>query len=82
MPDRCVVGGCSSVPGGGVSLHKFPKDERQRRIWIRFVDNTRADFVCTKYSAICSDHFEDDCFDKSYELKETFGLKSNKTSRS
>lgn len=51
MPARCVVRGCSNIPGSGISqIHRFPKDKIYvRRIWLRFVTDTRSDFVCTEY---------------------------------
>ena len=41
----CVVAGCSKRQLDGVSVHMFPKDERQRAAWIRFVKLTRADWT-------------------------------------
>lgn len=76
MPRRCVVGGCNNIPGGDISVHKFPKESKLRRIWINFVNITRSDFVCTENSVICSAHFEEDCFEASFLLKQQFGLGS------
>lgn len=63
---------------GRISVHRFPKAKRMRKIWINFVNNTRSDFVCTNNSVICSDHFTEDCFDPSFALKQQFGLDSSR----
>ncbi|KAJ8048467.1 THAP domain-containing protein 10 [Holothuria leucospilota] len=78
MPRRCVVGGCSNIPDGRgrISVHRFPKAKRMRKIWINFVNNTRSDFACTDNSVICSNHFTEECFDPSFAVKLQFGLDS------
>jgi len=43
MVRRCVVGGCSSVPGGRVTLYALPdpsKDSKLRRQWEIFTGTT------------------------------------------
>ena len=52
MPQSCVVGGCSrnTSKNPGVCFLSFPKNESTRRSWIRFVNNTRSDFVLTDWS--------------------------------
>ncbi|XP_031551686.1 uncharacterized protein LOC116288962 [Actinia tenebrosa] len=66
MPDRCVVGGCSNESSLqlGISLHRIPffADERpeakkRRKKWTDFVLKTRKHWKATKLSAVCSDHF-------------------------
>lgn len=75
MPNRCVVGRCSNTPKDGFTLHTFPKDEKTRRMWTRFVQNTRADFKApSATSVICSGHFTPDCYDPSVELKRKLGI--------
>lgn len=75
MPNRCVVGQCSNTTQDGFTLHTFPKDEKTRRLWTRFVQNTRADFKTpSATSVICSGHFTPDCYDRSVELKRKLGI--------
>ena len=78
----CVVAGCSNRLADGVSLHVFPKDERQRAAWVRFVKLTRADWSGpSKYTVICSEHFREDCYEASYSLMKDFGIPVNKCLR-
>ena len=75
MPNRCIVGKCSNTTKDGFTLHTFPKDEKTRRLWTRFVQNTRADFKApSATSVICSGHFTPDCYDPSVELKRKLGI--------
>ena len=61
----CVVAGCSKRQSDGVSVHMFPKDERQRAAWIGFVKLTRADWTGpSQYTVICSNHFNPECYEK------------------
>ena len=58
MPKRCVVGKCGAVNSDGVSLHKFPNEEKTRKLWVKFVQHTRKDFTkASSFSCICSLHF-------------------------
>ncbi|KAJ8020278.1 THAP domain-containing protein 10 [Holothuria leucospilota] len=82
MPVRCVVGGCSNVITGKISLHRWPKDEKTRRLWTKFVQNTRADFTGpSQFSSICSEHFTEEDYDPSIALKEKMGLAAGKQKR-
>ncbi|XP_064639097.1 uncharacterized protein LOC135494757 [Lineus longissimus] len=64
MPDRCVAGGCNNVADKrkGIMIHRFPKDERIRAQWVRFVAFKRKNFSATKHSVLCSGHFNRDCY--------------------
>ena len=63
MVRRCVVGGCNNTTKDGVSLHKFPRDQKLRNQWNKFVAVKRADWHdATKHSEICSAHFESNKF--------------------
>ena len=42
----------------GISMHVFPKNEKQRRQWVQFVRRHRAGFTPTSASALCSVHFK------------------------
>ena len=65
MPDRCVVFGCSNRANAekGISLHRilFWSDEhpeaKRGKIWVNFVATKRAKWTSSKFSAICSEHF-------------------------
>ncbi|PIK60738.1 THAP domain-containing protein 10 [Apostichopus japonicus] len=75
MPRRCVVGGCNNVSGKGISTHKFPTDEKTKKLWVSFVNNTRSNFNGpTEHTVICSDHFDEDCFSISANLRQQFGF--------
>ncbi|XP_068228839.1 uncharacterized protein [Palaemon carinicauda] len=45
------------------TYHKFPSDPGRQRQWL--VNVRRHDFVPTRYSTLCSDHFEEWCFDRT-----------------
>ena len=70
----CVAGGpnkvsCKSTSyTPGISMHRFPKDESLRRQWTQFVRSHRAKFAPSKYSALCSAHFEETCFERKLPL--------------
>lgn len=69
----CVVAGCSKRQSDGVSVHVFPKDERQRAAWVRFVKLTRADWSGpSQYTVICSDHFNDDWYEVRFSYMKDF----------
>ncbi|PIK37131.1 hypothetical protein BSL78_26037 [Apostichopus japonicus] len=76
MPVRCVVEGCSNVITKAISLHRWPKNDKTRRLWTKFVQNTRFDFTGpSQYSSVCSEHFTEAVYDPSFLLKEEMGLK-------
>ncbi|XP_054760837.1 THAP domain-containing protein 10-like [Lytechinus pictus] len=75
MPNRCIVAGCSNTPKDDVSLHRFPKDENLRKLWISKVKLTRADWRGpSDWSTICSDHFSAEDFEDT-GLYSSFGMK-------
>ena len=75
----CVVAGCSKRQSDGVSVHMFPKDERQRAAWIGFVKLTRADWTGpSQYTVICSNHFNPECYEKQCTLMVEFGISTKK----
>ena len=65
---QCCVGGCNNVPGHGVSLHTFPKDEIVCRMWVKAIQMTRSDCSRVEWTGsksaspnaqlVCSQHFE------------------------
>ncbi|CAG2212087.1 unnamed protein product [Mytilus edulis] len=79
MGRNCAVAGCNNSAKTGHTQHAFPKDDRQRNLWVRFVKLTRVDFtVPTKHSAICSEHFSEECYEVDrLRFKELFGLSAH-----
>lgn len=83
----CVAGGSNNIScktnsyTEGISLHIFPKDPSVRKKWISFVKVHRTDFVePTDYSALCSLHFEKDCYNQRFTFEE-LGNQSSKIKR-
>lgn len=75
----CVVAGCSKRQTDDVSVHSFPKDERQRAAWTRFVKLTRADWTGpSQYTVICSEHFNEECYERQHFLMKDFGIPTKK----
>ena len=70
----CVCGGpglrsCTNTYHvEGISMHKFPANEEQRKMWIKFVRKHRPNFTPTNSSVICSAHFETSCFATRYHI--------------
>ncbi|XP_063242346.1 zinc finger protein 616-like isoform X5 [Bacillus rossius redtenbacheri] len=65
MVTSCCAINCTErhVKGGKVTFHKFPKDAARRAAWIEAVH--RKNWTPTKNSMLCSDHFTEDCFDRT-----------------
>ena len=82
MVKRCVAAGCSNTNADGVSLYKFPKDEALRSQWIKQVQRFRAEWTATSYSVLCSQHFNDDCFEPDSKIAATFGMQKAKRLKS
>ena len=73
---RCAAWGCSNTyKDSDVSLHSFPFDRPEiLRQWITFVKTTRKDWSGpTKYSVLCSNHFDVDSYLAKYKLMESMG---------
>lgn len=72
----CVAGGpnlqsCkNSSCTEGISMHLFPADHNIKRKWINFVRRHRPTFEPTRYSALCSIHFEASCFHQRFSFSE------------
>ena len=74
---QCVVGSCNNSNKTGHSTHFFPKEERNRRQWIKFVQVKRADFLQpTEHSIICGAHFAHEWFEDDGMVK--MGLKDKR----
>ena len=70
--DRCCVGSCdndmryqekyiihSNVKTGKLVFHKFPADEKKRKLWKAQVLRGRKDWTPGKFAYVCSNHFVD-----------------------
>lgn len=68
---RCVVQGCSNTSNhrAGISLHCSPVSKSERDKWVRFVKTHRANFTPQGRFVICSDHFEDKCFERRMHVE-------------
>ncbi|KAM0735303.1 THAP domain-containing protein 2 [Formica fusca] len=49
----------------GITFHRFPKNEDQRCAWINFVKEKKGLQENDKCTALCSQHFETSCFDRT-----------------
>ena len=67
---RCVVQGCSNTPNTeqGISVHISPTNKSTRDKWVRFVRTHRANFDVKGRFMICSEHFEDQCSERSFHI--------------
>ncbi|KAM8966902.1 THAP domain-containing protein 2 [Pelodytes ibericus] len=63
MPKSCAVCGAVMRRGGGRSFHRFPIDPEKRSKWVCLTG--REHFIPNKETVLCSDHFEDHCFDRT-----------------
>lgn len=65
----------------GISMHQFPKDPVVQRKWVKFVQRHRANFhesSVTKYTSLCSAHFEESCYTRKISLDLGEHSKQNK----
>ena len=46
----------------GVSFHYFPKNAKRHQQWVLCVRRHRPEFKPSRYSSLCSVHFEDCCY--------------------
>ncbi|XP_077513504.1 uncharacterized protein LOC144124592 [Amblyomma americanum] len=67
MPTQCVAVGCSnthSVPG--ISLHRFPKCDKLRKLWVLALKRDR--WEPSKASVLCSAHFKPEDFVRDIDV--------------
>ena len=65
----------------GISMHQFPTDPVVRNKWVKFVQRHCADFhesSVTKYTSLCSAHFEESCYTRKISLAIGEQSKQNK----
>lgn len=78
MVCRCVAAGCSKCHKDGVSLYLFPSDVALRKKWADQVKRTRDKWEPTDHSVLCSNHFENSCFEQDSNLSIAMGLGKRK----
>nr|XP_061837099.1 zinc finger protein 845-like [Nerophis lumbriciformis] len=72
-----IAAGCSNTNTNttGVALFLFPKDDSQALLWNREVKRTRLCWTThTKYSVLCSEHFERWCFEEGPLRRAEMGI--------
>lgn len=50
---KCAAHGCKNK-----GIHMFPKDSKRRKLWEKAL--RRKNWTATKWSKLCSDHFNSD----------------------
>ena len=69
MPDKCVVFGCSNTPNKEkrIALNPIPyygadnpEKKKEKKEVVDFVQLKRAHWKPTNYSAMCSNHFQEE----------------------
>ncbi|XP_057660974.1 THAP domain-containing protein 1-like [Diorhabda carinulata] len=66
----CVDCSCSNTPKNkslGITFHSFPKDSEKNKLWKNFVN--KPNWTPTRTSVLCSQHFTNECFDRTSMLK-------------
>ena len=63
----CCVYQCNNSSYGkhkkeGITFHSFPQDSKRSAVWTSKVN--RKDWTPSSYTKICSEHFDDDCFEE------------------
>ena len=72
----CCAFGRNSRSGEGFNFHKFPfNDKKLLNAWITAV--SRKNFVPSKYSRLCSRHFDHDAYMKNPDLLRKMGLSTS-----
>ncbi len=76
MGKNCIAFGCHNTHQKGFSLFKFPTNDKLRKAWTLEVQRTRDKWHGpTKNSAVCSEHFVEDCFESTSVMSKLMGIK-------
>ena len=80
MVKCCMAAICSNTNVDGVSLFIFLKDPSLHTPCIKSVQRYRAEWTNTAYSVLCSEHFEDQCFEPQSKIAASFDMKKSQGS--
>ena len=75
---HCSIVGCNNKQANisGVTYFNLPKDPQRRKSWLAAISRDKGNLPSNVF--VCSDHFEDKYFDKSWDLQNRIFYK-NKT---
>ena len=72
MPAYCVAANCNnSQTAPGITMHEFPRNRPAvRRMWIKFIQFKRADFLAApRHAHLCSEQFSECDFANPMEYR-------------
>ena len=76
MGKTCIAFGCHNSHQKGFTLFKFSVDEKLRKAWTLQVQRTRDKWHGpTQNSAVCSEHFTEECFEPISVASKKIGMK-------
>ena len=66
---HCSIVGCNNTQANNkeVTYFNFPKDPQRRKSWLAATSRHKRNFPSNVF--VCSNHFEDKYFDKSWDLQ-------------
>ena len=69
MP-HCCAHNCSNQSSNNekISFHALPSDEKLKKIWLQRIRRDKDNLPKEIYIFLCSNHFEEACFDKSHDM--------------
>lgn len=70
MP-HCSAFNChnQSRNNNNISFHALPSDENTKKAWIQKIGRDVSNLPKEKNIFLCSDHFSEECFDKSHDMR-------------
>lgn len=71
---KCIVPSCSQHREAGISFHKFPNEQRDRKRYQKWVKLLKLKYAPTQYSVVCSRHFQITDFHPPSEYHTLFKL--------
>ena len=69
---HCSIVGCKNKHPNNTEVIYFslPKDPQRRKSWLATISRDKSNLSANAF--VCSDHFEDKYFDKSWDLQNCF----------
>ncbi|XP_018367306.1 PREDICTED: uncharacterized protein LOC108763883 [Trachymyrmex cornetzi] len=64
-----ACGVTTSARNYGITFHRFPKNENQKCAWINFCNKDKRLDKSVNYTTLCSQHFDESCFDRTSAMK-------------